>query len=722
MPPKRISGGPMVVVKGPEYSDGEASHRPETGNLTRANEDGYLQTLAEKWMKEELGAAQPEDTLWIDYQQATKPGSDRDLPIQNTYVLLLNGFHVLDKRSITEGYDQVDRWLFGHPDGKRFDSPNRFYPHFKYLMQHDSGEPCKCDLCGAKGGNPGPKKSVGRPAAAIKRQTRPAPLNRGPVDEEGTPDVYCSLFTLLKNERTLSRTIEERASLDWRAEKPLVQKFANVIPKQPAFIPRNGEIVLYLRPLPPGMQLQQNPKTHHFSLHDIINNRPAGTPKWLAGVVTQVPPTPPKTESLYPPSPQLPSNPDSQTEEPSLNLTGFRLEPLPSPNSPDKNLSKQHTYTPLHLIRPFAFWQLLLAGIPESSWHISIHHALIASATVSLINRSRFSGRWPNASIYSNGIFIGAESYWIGDIVRLLPSALPESLPTTTSKTEPTLLILQIRKIVTKFHSLAPEPSNPNLVTGNRCSHITLTIQGPVFTSIHSRYPANPTNLPKTMQTYNTEWFHLSHPSDTYSVPFSAIHSRLYESEALASYIPSHADPNIDIHAITDARAIAAATDERIAVDTDTDTDADEEGNTKRWFWADNRSEALDLQTVDGLEVGLYDGEREPRVWREVLGVVDGRRDGVDRGVVRGVMGDGEGSGSGSGSDEERGEEEKGVEEEGGEGVGEGGDDGGDGEREGVVEEEEENEEEEEESDDVMEIEAPDLKRARVEVKVPLRG
>lgn len=49
----------MVVVKGPVYSDGDASHRPETGNLTRANEDGYLQTLAEKWMGEEVGAAQP---------------------------------------------------------------------------------------------------------------------------------------------------------------------------------------------------------------------------------------------------------------------------------------------------------------------------------------------------------------------------------------------------------------------------------------------------------------------------------------------------------------------------------------------------------------------------------------------------------------------------------------------------------------------------------------
>ena len=80
-------------------------------------------------------------------------------------------------------------------------------------MQHGSGEPCQCDVCGTKGRKPGLKKPVGRPPAATKRQKRPAPLTRGPVDEEGTPDVFCSLFTLLKSEGTLSRVIEERASL-----------------------------------------------------------------------------------------------------------------------------------------------------------------------------------------------------------------------------------------------------------------------------------------------------------------------------------------------------------------------------------------------------------------------------------------------------------------------------------------------------------------------------
>ncbi|KAL9000181.1 MAG: hypothetical protein Q9169_001083 [Polycauliona sp. 2 TL-2023] len=59
MPPKKGSSGPMMVVHGPAYSDGNASHKPEGGNLTRATEDGYLQFLAEKWMREEEGGLQP---------------------------------------------------------------------------------------------------------------------------------------------------------------------------------------------------------------------------------------------------------------------------------------------------------------------------------------------------------------------------------------------------------------------------------------------------------------------------------------------------------------------------------------------------------------------------------------------------------------------------------------------------------------------------------------
>ena len=473
------------------------------------------------------------------------------------------------------------------------------------------------------------------------------------------------------------------------------------------------------------MQLQQDPKTHRIFLHDTIRDRSAGKPKWLAGVVTQVP-TNPETTSHYPPPSTLPGGANNEIEGPSLNLSGFRIEPLPSINSTDKYLSKQHTYTQLRLIRPFAFWQLLLEGIPQSEWHISIHNAITASATVSLINREHFSGRWPNASIYSKGLFVGAECYWIGDTIRLLfdkPSAAAAALqePTAQYKNNNPVIVMEIQQIITTFHNLHPEPSNNAIVTGNRCDRITLTLQGPIYTSTRktstSHLPVPRNDLSPPMQTYNdTSWWHLTDPSEIHSVSFLNILSRLYESDAVASCFPSLSKSVLlDSHlsngeAVTHARAVAAATDERIldlsAKDDDDDDDDDDEGaeerqkkkkKKKEWFWADCRAEALDLQTVNGLEVGLYDGEREPKVWREVLGVVDGWKERVDRGVVGNRREAGEDSESGSGSEVEREEERR-----------------DDVEKEGE-------DEEDSYDDDVMEIEAPDKKKARVEVTILLR-
>ena len=175
----------------------------------------------------------------------------------------------------------------------------------------------------------------------------------------------------------------------------------------------------------------------------------------------------------------------------------------------------------------------------------------------------------------------------------------------------------------------------------------------------------------------------------------------------MASYLPTKANLNheIEMGSILQARTIAAATDERIfcAID-DVDEEYDEEGDREKgkWFWADSRAEALDLQSVNGVEVGAWDGEREPGVWRQVLGVVDGRREGVDAGLWRG-----DGDEDGEEGEEEVWEGEEDDEEEGN------GDENGDEGVEGV-----EGVEGEEEEDDIMEIDPPEPTRAKVEVKV----
>ncbi|KAL8702589.1 MAG: hypothetical protein Q9201_004248 [Fulgogasparrea decipioides] len=665
MAPGRKSIGPVTTIQGPDYSDADATHRPLKSNYTRANEESFMQKIATKWMQEQ-GAAQAGRTYSLD-----------KLP---------KGYELWERPRPSDP-SHFDRWLYGHPNHKTFDSPYRFYPHFKYLMQHGSGGMCTCEMC--KKSKTSPRSSISAPVAGPKARGRPA-LQKAPVDEEGTPDICCLLFTLLQNEGRLTRKIEERASLDWRAEKALVDNFVENIPNRPSFLPLPGEIVLYLRPLPSLLQLKQNSKSEHFRIYDPIKNRYTGSPQWLAGIITQVPDSSLDVSHLHPPLSSEPPPALSDAVEglsgPSINLTGFRIEPLPSPNSPDKNLSKQHTYVPLHLIRPFTFWQTCLQDIPEDSWHPSIHNALTASATVSLIDRHTFKGNWPNADVYSKGIYIGAEAYWVGDTVRL------------TSSTQPNVqsaLVMHIHNIVTSFKNLRAE-ADGRTVTGDRCDSISIVLQGPVYTldpltENHRDVPVE--QLTKPMRSYTESWQHSSSQGGNLEAGFCCVFSRLYEEEAMRAWFPAtppaqliHLGREDTLH----ARSIAAATDERIV---------DSSDGTK-WFWGGCRAEALDLATVNGLEVGEYDMEREARVWREVLQVLDGRREKVDvvaRGQLR--MGKRVGEGVLSSSDED--EDEESESESGDVDTGEG-----------------EASEAKAENDDMR---SPERKKVKVEVAVPLR-
>lgn len=42
---------------------------------------------------------------------------------------------------------QIDRYVYGHPSGRRFDSAVKCWPHIRWLsFEHKSG-PCRCVLC-----------------------------------------------------------------------------------------------------------------------------------------------------------------------------------------------------------------------------------------------------------------------------------------------------------------------------------------------------------------------------------------------------------------------------------------------------------------------------------------------------------------------------------------------------------------------------------------------
>ncbi|KAL8933219.1 MAG: hypothetical protein Q9211_005897 [Gyalolechia sp. 1 TL-2023] len=517
MPARPRPGNRAFVINGPTYSDGDASHRPGKPNYTQANVDAYLQKVATKWIEDEAGGVEPGTTYTLGGLPRGYELWERPRP--------LNPKH-------------TDRWLYGHPSKKLFDSPFQFYPHWKFLLNYGSGESCKCRLCDSSSTIPRSRRPANKgpsstSSSVAPRSRAPPPFQKGPVDEEGTPDVYGQLFTLLRNEETLKRRIEERASLDWRAEKPLVENFVCSIPSQASFLPRQGEVVFYLRPTSSPLELRQDLKSCYVPGYDPRTDSYKETPpQWLAGIVTQVPVSSPTVSSLYPPSAS--STPISNTgpAQPSLNASGYRISPLPSVNSSNKLLSKQQTYVPLHLIRPFSLQTHLLAGIPRQLLHESVTNALTASATISLIDRHSFSGTWPHASIHSRGVFIGPEAYWLGDTVLLLPEN-----PSRESITE----IMHISDIVTAFHDLQPSDRD-HMVTGNECERISIEIHGEVYTIDPARTKTR-TPIPVKRPTPTTQaygpWFHLDLPGDVWAAPFPRILSRLYERDALLAWLPA---------------------------------------------------------------------------------------------------------------------------------------------------------------------------------------
>ncbi|KAI4095126.1 MAG: hypothetical protein LQ344_001777 [Seirophora lacunosa] len=574
------------VINAPTYSDGDPTLKPTrvSYTLTPTNSDAfhtYLQKIATKWMDEEAGGAEKA------HKAVTYVFLDRIYTLPG-----LPSGYVLWERPRPSG-KHVDRYLYGHPSRKGFDSPIRFYPHWKYLLNFGSGQ-------------------------------------SGPVDEEGTPDVYRSLFSLLKSEGRLDRKIEEKASLDWRSEKPLVDLLASTIPNQPSFLPRQGEMVFYLRPLVPHLDLRYDPVTQQFRIWDNISNTYSSTPpEWLAGIITQVPSTPPTRDFLNPSTALTTADNGS-----SLTTAGYRIYPLLSPSWAQKHLAKQHIYTSLPLIRPFFLHPNTLHAIPPSAYHQSVTNALAHSAIVSLIDKHTFTGAWPNATIHSRGIFISSEAYWIGDTAVLLPEQADPSSTTTTAPTEPPKIteIMHITAIVTEFHNLQPGgPSDnssnngDNDITGNICSTITISLHGPVYTSnpTHSlsRLPVSPAAYTAPMQSYGIPWYHISAADDIWAAPFSRVMSRLYEKAAMEAWVggaPTHDTDDVMVpggtqEGIITARALAARDDDRIA------------SAGKRWFWGDHRAEALALAAVAGVHMGRHDEERRPGLWRDVLRVLDGR-------------------------------------------------------------------------------------------------
>jgi hypothetical protein len=148
MSPKR------VIVRLRPGSDADPTHVPKQRHYTQVNPPTlYLEKIADQWM-----AAKGE----------TRPGVK--------YILesLPTGY-TLWQRPRGSNSQHIDKYLYGHPNQKPFDSPNRFYPHFQYIMDNGgSSIGCPCTVCSGSAGilpRASPNSSRMRSSAVASRQS-----------------------------------------------------------------------------------------------------------------------------------------------------------------------------------------------------------------------------------------------------------------------------------------------------------------------------------------------------------------------------------------------------------------------------------------------------------------------------------------------------------------------------------------------------------------------
>ncbi|KAK5091713.1 hypothetical protein LTR05_001898 [Lithohypha guttulata] len=667
--------GPGIKVKSghwelrelpPGISDGDETKWPKAP-YRPSDERNYLVRLAQDWAERD-GTARP------------------DLP---------KGYGCFEMDQ--PGGPQVYKRLFGHPSGRFYDSIRRFETHFFWLLDGRSGK-CECMLCGNFKPAPGPLRPRVKlnPVAGLPTTSVPKPLlktglprvpmlnarastdeeltsgneatggmgggRRGrpdryaqsthPTDEEGTSNEFRKAIDhAYKQEggaKEIDFDIKEENSIDWLSEIDSLPVSLTQIEAQHSFIPRRGELVLWIPDFPENQYLLRNAETGEYQFYDFHEKKYTGFPRWRAGVVVEVPVAAFKNGVI-----DFPDILDLPLKKTSLNTAGFRIETMPDPNDDDeKSLSKQYRYVALRNIRPLAHWQLLLKGIPQKTLHRSILHALTCMTSVSLVGRRSFIGHWRRGGyIRARACFLGSEMITLGDTIRLTPHEPNASCMDI-------LVVDDIRFKMTGF-----KPEHLEYDSQLLCSSSQLHFVGKAYTLDRSRahihvpssqaqsqsQSAEAAYVPHSLHSEDVKewfrpvgtgeygkWYPLQGDYKKFEVSYDQVLGRLYEADAIrlwsglrqrhissANREMMKPDLGFDTSSIIGGRRYATKTDERIPDVPESDPKA------IRWVLSDYRAQSLSLATINGLETAAYNPIRTPATlaeWRAHIDISEGRQ------------------------------------------------------------------------------------------------
>lgn len=607
-----------VIIPISSASDGTGA-TPPPSSLQQRDDQYYLDAIADRWMKEQ-GRAQP----GVSYTLSQLP----------------TGFAGYAKTR--NGTNHVDRYMYGHPNGP-FRSVPELYPHFIHLQENGGPIGCPCKRCNGKKASSrysgsttstplGDEHQVAKPTKEPRKGRQntgilqhvlgPATKTRQrQVDEEGSEDVYRKLLDRVKEaapDKIVQKFIDQ-ASPDWRAGHEHVKDLLLRAQEAPRFQPRRGELVLFDRAAASHEGMAWDLASHAPRKFDTKSRKWLSYPIWEAGVVAQVPDDPPSADDL---------NQMSAANTRGLTLSGYRVEALTPLSAKEKPIASQHKYTPLHGIRPFSFWKHCVKDPLQA--HPTITNAMKVANSFCLIGKQTFEGHWPEATLFSQGVFIGPELVLVGDVVRLLPSEGHHKITD----------VMIVSSIRLRFVNL--EEASDDDYDDDHPYHVCLHISGKSFSldpnrSFEGGPPVSPgkDGLPEDLAKYG-QWYSILDPAKPKSrleVPFSKVVGRCFEDVAMNAWWSSpgaHSgngkarsiDLSQGLEAILEARTASTQNDFRI-----------DKAIGKSWFWADSRVEQLDLHEVNDRFVGVRDEERtraQLRTWRHALKALDGNKAGFD--------------------------------------------------------------------------------------------
>ncbi|KAG9520226.1 hypothetical protein KCV07_g4363, partial [Aureobasidium melanogenum] len=513
-----------------------------------------------------------------------------------------------DRATATSGQKLYDNYVYGHPKG-HFRTIASFADHVVSILLNNT-QGCQCEVC--KPSQRRPKKAkathqattTNTPTNNNKNNTYSyntassspmmdvddiqPPVNTG-VDEDGTPNVFDGLMRKAKQGQHLSVAITEPLSIEWLVEQDLANLpvYLNSLKTSTRWYPRLGELVLVACNLKDGQLIKFDANAGIYKIQDSKFGW-VGLPVWEAGVVTQI-----TKNTIAAGLLGQKHNTEGSDED------VFRVEPMPEIGNPDKPWSTRYKTVHLLNMRPFSLWQELMNGADVSSsseFHPTVRHALTTMSSISVVGRYHFSSNGKEARVYCKGLYVGAEFFVAGDLVRFSSPIHNNSFGKD---------VVQIKHICVSYN-LEREPFSPSSVHIEGVAYTT----DPQHASGQYQRPIPFESLPfSSMRGYGL-WYKMGEGDTLVRIPYTKLLTRLVEDKYMKGMISKPCfvrsavggaehlnlsgyiiDITHGIEGVRVAREYSTQHDTRI-----------KEGQT--WYLGENRVDQLDLTQINGQDVG----------------------------------------------------------------------------------------------------------------------